>query len=248
MAEPEAERVVDIYTDGACSGNPGPGGWGAVLHYGTRTEEICGGEPTATTNNRMELMAPIMALESLTRPTVVQLHTDSTYVRDGITKWLPRWQSNGWQTTGKQPVKNADLWHRLDAATRPHQVQWHWIKGHAGHPDNERADQLAATGLRQARAATHPPVPTPTGRRTAPRTTAPPDTGDATAARQRCRATTRAGQPCSHGARPSGLCHLHDPAVQCGAVKKNEQRCTTPTGAGLCATHRAAADHDPRLF
>ena len=161
--------MVDIYTDGACSGNPGPGGWGAVLRYGTREKEIYGGEATATTNNRMELMAPIKALESLTRPAVVRLYTDSNYVRDGITKWLPRWKSNGWQTASKQPVKNADLWQRLDTAAGRHQVQWHWVKGHAGHPDNERADHLAATGLRQACAtATGSPVSAPTDRRGAP--------------------------------------------------------------------------------
>jgi ribonuclease HI len=112
---------------------------------------MCDGEPSATTNNRMELMAPIRALESLTRPVVVRLHTDSTYVRDGITRWLPRWKNNGWQTSGKQPVKNADLWQRLDAAASRHQVQWLWVKGHAGHPDNERADRLAARGLQEAR-------------------------------------------------------------------------------------------------
>lgn len=150
VADQAAERTVDIYTDGACSGNPGPGGWGAVLRYGTREKEIYGGEPAETTNNRMELMAPIRALESLTRPVVVRLHTDSKYVLDGVTKWLPRWKSNGWQTSGKQPVKNADLWQRLDAAVHRHQVQWHWVKGHAGHPENERADQLAARGLHEA--------------------------------------------------------------------------------------------------
>ncbi|MDG4828724.1 ribonuclease HI [Solwaraspora sp. WMMD1047] len=143
--------MVEIYTDGACSGNPGPGGWGAVLRYGDREKELYGGESTATTNNRMELMAPIRALESLTRPAVVLLYTDSTYVRDGITKWLPRWKSNGWQTTGRQPVKNVDLWQRLDSAAGRHQVRWHWVKGHAGHPENERADQLAVRGLREAR-------------------------------------------------------------------------------------------------
>ncbi|MGH3996136.1 MAG: ribonuclease HI [Pseudonocardiaceae bacterium] len=150
MADQAAVQTVDIYTDGACSGNPGPGGWGAVLRYGTREKEIYGGEPAGTTNNRMELMAPIRALESLTRPAAVRLHTDSKYVLDGVTKWLPRWKNNGWQTSTKQPVKNADLWQRLDDAGHRHQVQWHWIKGHAGHPDNERADQLAARGLREA--------------------------------------------------------------------------------------------------
>ena len=148
-----AMGTVEVYTDGACRGNPGPGGWGAVLRYGVHEKEICGGEAASTTNNRMELMAPIMALESLTRPAVVHVHTDSTYVRNGITKWLPRWKSNGWQTTAKQPVKNADLWQRLDAAASRHEVEWHWVKGHAGHPENERADQLAARGLRAAREA-----------------------------------------------------------------------------------------------
>jgi ribonuclease HI len=145
-------NVVDIYTDGACSGNPGPGGWGALLRYGAHEKEICGGELGETTNNRMELMAPIQALESLTRPAVVRIHTDSTYVRNGITRWIPRWKSNGWLTTDKQPVKNADLWQRLDAAASPHQVEWLWVKGHAGHTENERADRLAAKGLREAAA------------------------------------------------------------------------------------------------
>lgn len=142
--------MVDIYTDGACSGNPGPGGWGAVLRYGTREKEIHGGEPAATTNNRMEMMAAIQALESLTRPVTVRLHTDSTYLRDGITRWLPNWKRNGWRTAAKQPVKNADLWQRLEAAAGRHDVRWHWVKGHAGHPENERADRLAVRGLREA--------------------------------------------------------------------------------------------------
>lgn len=142
--------IVEIYTDGACSGNPGPGGWGVVLRCGHHDKELCGGESATTTNNRMELTAPIRALESLTRQCVVHLYTDSTYVRDGITKWLPRWQSNGWQTTAGQPVKNADLWQQLEAAARPHEVEWHWVKGHAGNPDNERADQLALRGMREA--------------------------------------------------------------------------------------------------
>ncbi|BCB84717.1 ribonuclease HI [Phytohabitans suffuscus] len=144
--------VVDIYTDGACSGNPGPGGWGALLRYGAHEKELCGGEATATTNNRMELMAPIRALESLTRPSVVRVHTDSTYVRNGITKWLPGWKRNGWLTSGRQPVKNADLWQRLEAAAGRHEVEWLWVKGHAGHVDNERADRLAAKGLQEAAA------------------------------------------------------------------------------------------------
>jgi len=146
----DAERVVDIYTDGACSGNPGPGGWGAILRYGNHEKEIYGGEPGATTNNRMELTAPIRALENLTRPSVVHIHTDSTYVRNGITDWLPRWKRTGWLTVGKQPVKNADLWQRLDTAAGRHRVHWHWVKGHAGHPENERADRLAVRGLREA--------------------------------------------------------------------------------------------------
>jgi ribonuclease HI len=143
--------VVEIYTDGACVPNPGPGGWGAVLRYGTAEKDLCGGEATVTTNNRMELTAPIRALETLTRaPMTVKLYTDSIYVRDGITKWLPRWKANGWQTSAKQPVKNVDLWQRLEAAVNRHHVQWHWVKGHAGHPENERADRLAAKGLLEA--------------------------------------------------------------------------------------------------
>jgi ribonuclease HI len=138
--------VVEIYTDGACSGNPGPGGWGAVLTYRGREKEICGGEP-ATTNNRMELMAAIQALETLTRPATVHLYTDSVYVRSGITSWLASWKRNGWLTSAKQPVKNADLWQRLEAAAAPHQVQWRWVKGHNGDPGNERADALANRGL-----------------------------------------------------------------------------------------------------
>src|SRR5688572_27311958 len=120
MTESAGERVVEIYTDGACSGNPGPGGWGAVLRYGTVEKEICGGEATATTNNRMELMAPIQALESLTRPCTVRIYTDSTYVRSGITSWVAKWKSNGWITSGRTPVKNADLWQRLDEAAARH--------------------------------------------------------------------------------------------------------------------------------
>lgn len=144
---------VEIYTDGACSGNPGPGGWGAVLRYGGVEKELCGGEATPTTNNRMELTAPIRALESLTRPVVVHLYTDSSYVRNGITAWVPRWKRNGWQTADRQPVKNVDLWQALDALVARHQVEWHWVKGHNGHPENERADRLAARGLQEARTA-----------------------------------------------------------------------------------------------
>jgi ribonuclease HI len=151
-----SETIVDIFTDGACSGNPGPGGWGAVLRYGQRERELFGGEAGRTTNNRMELMAAIQALETLTRPTTVRLHTDSTYVRNGITQWLPRWKANGWVTSAKEPVKNADLWQRLDRAAARHQVQWHWVKGHAGHPENERADRLAVRGVDEARKRTRP--------------------------------------------------------------------------------------------
>ncbi|WP_200797615.1 ribonuclease HI [Streptoalloteichus hindustanus] len=150
MVEHEVRPTVDIYTDGACSGNPGPGGWGAVLRSGRHERELCGGEPGTTTNNRMELMAPIQALECLKRPSVVRIHTDSTYVRNGVTSWLPRWKSNGWRTSDKKPVKNVDLWQRLDAAAGPHDVQWFWVKGHAGHPENERADRLAVRGLQEA--------------------------------------------------------------------------------------------------
>jgi ribonuclease HI len=140
------EPVV-IHTDGGCTPNPGPGGWGAVLRLGQHVREMHGGEPTATTNNRMELTAPIMALEALTRPVVVHLHTDSTYVRSGITQWVAGWERNGWRTAAKQPVKNVDLWQRLKAACDRHQVEWFWVKGHAGVPDNELADQLATKGM-----------------------------------------------------------------------------------------------------
>ena len=136
------ESIAEVYTDGACSGNPGPGGWGAVLGWQGKTREISGGA-AATTNNRMELMAAIAALESLTRPVTVRIHTDSTYVKDGITQWIHRWKRNGWKTANKKPVKNEDLWRRLDAALARHDVSWHWVKGHAGHPGNERADALA---------------------------------------------------------------------------------------------------------
>jgi ribonuclease HI len=137
---------IDIYTDGACSGNPGPGGWGALLLYNGHEKEICGGE-RETTNNRMELMAAIQALEALKQPSRVQLHTDSVYVRDGITQWIERWKRNGWRTAAKKPVKNVDLWQRLERAADRHDMEWHWVKGHAGHPQNERADQLARDGM-----------------------------------------------------------------------------------------------------
>ena len=134
--------VVDIYTDGACSGNPGPGGWGVVMRYKGTDRELAGGE-AKTTNNRMELMAAIQALEALTRPVKARLHTDSTYVRHGIDEWIHKWKTNGWKTAARKPVKNVDLWQRLETAAARHQVEWFWIKGHAGHPQNERADDLA---------------------------------------------------------------------------------------------------------
>src|SRR5210317_733746 len=137
---------VEIFTDGACRGNPGPGGWGALLRYGGQEKELCGGE-AQTTNNRMELMAAIRALESLKRPCSVQLTTDSSYVRNGITEWLPSWKKRGWKTAAKKPVKNADLWQRLEQAVQRHEVAWHWVKGHSGHPENERADELANRGI-----------------------------------------------------------------------------------------------------
>ncbi len=143
--------IVDIYTDGACSGNPGPGGWGAVLSYGEHEREIYGGDPGPTTNNRMELMAAIRALEALTRPVEVRLHTDSTYVRNGITKWMLAWEKNGWKTSDRKPVKNEDLWRRLAEAMRKHEVEWLWVKGHAGDEGNERADALANKGVAEAR-------------------------------------------------------------------------------------------------
>ena len=141
---------VEIYTDGACKGNPGPGGWGALLRWNGHEKELFGGEPD-TTNNRMELMAAIKAIEALTRETEADLYTDSKYVRDGITQWLPKWKTNGWKTAAKKPVKNDDLWRRLDEALSHHKISWHWVKGHAGHPENERADQLANLGLEEAR-------------------------------------------------------------------------------------------------
>ena len=147
MAEPaDQSATVEIFTDGACSGNPGPGGWGAVMRWRGNERELSGGEPQ-TTNNRMELMAAIAALEALKRPMQVAITTDSVYVRDGITKWIHGWRRNGWKTANKKPVKNAELWQRLEEAAAPHQVDWHWVKGHAGHPENERADALARAGI-----------------------------------------------------------------------------------------------------
>ena len=139
---------VEIFTDGACKGNPGPGGWGAVIRSGEHEKELSGGEPL-TTNNRMELLAAIRALQALNRPCHVDLTTDSVYVRDGITKWIFGWQKNGWRTAAKKPVKNAELWQELLEAAKPHRIEWHWVKGHAGHVENERADVLACDAANQ---------------------------------------------------------------------------------------------------
>ena len=146
-----APRVI-IHTDGACSGNPGPGGWGAILSFGDREKELKGSE-AHTTNNRMELMGAIAALEALKRPCSVYLYTDSQYLRGGITGWINGWKRNGWRTADKKPVKNVDLWQRLDAALKQHDVRWHWVQGHAGHAMNERADQLARDAIAELRAA-----------------------------------------------------------------------------------------------
>ena len=146
---------VVIYTDGACSGNPGPGGWGVVMRWQGTEKEMYGAEPL-TTNNRMELMAAIQALEALQRPTTVSLHTDSKYLLDGITKWIEGWQRNGWKTAAKKPVKNDDLWRRLVEAMRPHDVRWVWVKGHAGDSGNERADALARRGIEEAAGVAQP--------------------------------------------------------------------------------------------
>ena len=143
-------EIVTIYTDGACKGNPGPGGWGVAMNYKDKQKELCGGEPE-TTNNRMELMAAIQALESLNRSCAVKLHTDSKYVLQGITEWMVNWKKRGWKTAGNKPVKNEDLWRRLDQAIQRHSIEWIWVKGHAGDPGNERADALANQGIAQLR-------------------------------------------------------------------------------------------------
>lgn len=145
-----AGRVI-VHTDGACSGNPGPGGWGVVMEWNGSRRELYGGA-AHTTNNRMELMAAIMALEALKRPCTVSMHVDSSYVKDGITRWIAAWKRNGWKTADRKPVKNADLWQKLDGAIARHDVSWHWVKGHAGHDENERADELARLGVAEARA------------------------------------------------------------------------------------------------
>ena len=145
MADQDGD-FIDIFTDGACSGNPGPGGWGVILRWRGKERELWGGEPN-TTNNRMEMTAAIRAIEAVKRPVKIRLHTDSTYVKDGITKWIANWKKKGWRTANRKPVKNMDLWQFLDEAAARHEVEWHWIKGHAGHPENERADELARRGI-----------------------------------------------------------------------------------------------------
>jgi ribonuclease HI len=154
MSEPN----VVVYTDGACSGNPGPGGWGAILSFGGTEKELMGGEEH-TTNNRMELMAAIAALEALKRPCLVDIHTDSQYLRNGIMSWINQWKRNGWRTADRKPVRNVDLWQRLDAALSRHRVRWHWVRGHAGDARNERADRLARDGLEEARSRAAPRRP-----------------------------------------------------------------------------------------
>lgn len=139
-------KKIEIYTDGACSGNPGPGGWGAILRFGEREKELKGGQ-VDTTNNQMELMAAIEALNALKEPCEIDLYTDSVYVRDGINKWIDGWKAKNWRTAAKKPVKNVELWQALDEARKRHKIVWHWVKGHAGHPDNERADELARAGM-----------------------------------------------------------------------------------------------------
>jgi ribonuclease HI len=154
LTDGQTDGRVTIHTDGACSGNPGPGGWGAILQWGSHIRELKGGEPY-TTNNRMELMAAIMALETLKRPCAVDLHTDSEYLRQGITGWITGWKRNGWRTAARKPVRNVDLWQRLDAAVKRHTLRWHWVRGHAGHRLNERADELARAAIAEIRAAAH---------------------------------------------------------------------------------------------
>lgn len=139
-------EIVDIYTDGACSGNPGPGGWGVLMRYGRHEKELCGGE-VETTNNRMEMMAVIQALSALKKRSTVHLHTDSKYVMDGVNQWLAGWKARGWKTAAKKPVKNQDLWQQIDSLLSDHDVTFFWVKGHAGHPENERADELARAGI-----------------------------------------------------------------------------------------------------
>jgi ribonuclease HI len=165
VSDSDSGRRVVIHSDGACSGNPGPGGWGAILQFDGREKELFGGAP-ATTNNRMELTAAIEALSALTRPSTVELHTDSQYLRLGITQWIRGWKRNGWRTADRKPVKNVDLWRALDTLIARHKVAWHWVRGHAGHDLNERADELARKGMapflkRRTRAAEAPPGSVP---------------------------------------------------------------------------------------
>lgn len=155
MAKPDkhsSSKPVLIWTDGACSGNPGPGGWGVLMRFNGHEKEMYGGEEE-TTNNRMELTAAIMALKELKRPCLIELYTDSQYVRGGVTGWLEKWKANGWKTSNRKPVKNEDLWRSLDEAVARHKISWHWVKGHAGHPENEKADELARKGLEPYRTA-----------------------------------------------------------------------------------------------
>jgi ribonuclease HI len=147
----EQNNAVELFTDGACSGNPGPGGWGVIIRWRDHEKELCGGA-AETTNNRMELMAAIQGLEALKRGVTAVLYTDSKYLQDGITRWINRWKRNGWKTSAKKPVKNVDLWQRLDKAIERHRVEWRWVKGHSGHPENDRADELARRGLEDHRA------------------------------------------------------------------------------------------------
>ena len=147
----EAHKAVEIFTDGACSGNPGPGGWGVVLRWGSHERELKGGAP-APTNNRMEMTAAIEALSALKKPSRVRIYTDSNYLKDGMNLWLAQWKRRGWLTADRKPVKNLDLWQRLETAMAPHQVEWIWVRGHAGHPENERADALARQGMKAYRA------------------------------------------------------------------------------------------------
>lgn len=261
--------LVEIYTDGACSGNPGPGGWGAVVRRGRREQLLHGGVPGPTTCNRMELLAPIRALESLEGASVVRVHTDSRYVIDGATTWLSLWAVNGWRTTSRKPVRNVDLWRRLAEASAPHQVDWRWVRAHSGHPGNELADRLAAQGVREA-FGTERPLPhrrrpsadQPRSLALFPCSTGGPSptaaepwsaaTRPAAAARfvpdgplQRCQATTRARTRCpvSAPARPgaSGLCHVHDPARRCGTVLPNGDQCRVTSGGGPCGHPRTTA-------
>ncbi len=149
MTDRQDDKAVDLFTDGACSGNPGPGGWGVVMRWRGEEKELYGGEAN-TTNNRMEMMAAIRGLETLNRGVRVNVHTDSKYLRDGITRWIGGWKKNGWKTAAKKPVKNVDLWRRLEAALEGNEAQWFWIKGHSGHPQNDRADALARRGVAEA--------------------------------------------------------------------------------------------------